>query len=133
MRPANITEDTQEKILQLQSSANSEPTKEQSGTKIIERIPLENSPFTVVITDNNDYFITFGKYRLTQPENILQAYETNNPDPYEEYKVKDIAELACIQAEKQLLEKIWDIIGTMTIIIIEETLKTLYDLKPKDI
>jgi hypothetical protein len=131
MRQANTSDDSQKNILQSQTNANEQHTKENYSNKIIERIPIENSPFTVILHDDNTYFVVMGKYKITEPEELLITEETLKEIGNESLTLKDIPQLAAYQAEQKLQENIWNIIGTVTVIIIQDTIERLYDLKPK--
>lgn len=53
--------------------ANGIPTPQEPLTKLIENIDVPATPFTLVGNPENGYFITLGKYKLTEPQSLRQC------------------------------------------------------------
>lgn len=53
----------------LQSQTNVEEQPKQNSSKLIEREPIENSPFTLIKNEKEEYFIVMGNYRITEIHN----------------------------------------------------------------
>lgn len=56
---------TQRELLHSQTSAENFDTVKQQYSEIIERIPVENTPFTIVGTENR-WMVSLGQYQLTR-------------------------------------------------------------------
>lgn len=59
---------TNTELLNTQTSANQ--TDKENSSELIKRLPIENTPFTMVVQEN-ETFITLGQYKLSPDvENI---------------------------------------------------------------
>lgn len=71
----HLTSTKQRDILNTQSHV--EEIHKQDSTKLIEREPIENTPFWIVGNTENGYILTMGKYKVTQKKfnSIKEARE----------------------------------------------------------
>lgn len=53
-----------------------ETNKQNSNYELIERIEIEDTPFTAIRNDK-EWFLTMGKYRLTEPLQSLKEVKEN--------------------------------------------------------
>lgn len=59
----------------LSSKATPEANNNESNSnELIERVPIEDTPFTAIRYDNK-WFLTMGKYRLTEPTDSLEQIQ----------------------------------------------------------
>lgn len=61
----NQTNLNKSELLNTQLSVAENPNNSVS-TELIERYPVENTPFVIVGNPESGYFLSFGKYRLTE-------------------------------------------------------------------
>jgi hypothetical protein len=94
-----------EEQLNSQESANEKPSNYDST--LIKHIPIKDTPFTVVIKENN-WFATFKNYRITEPKELDFQLNTDEAD-------EQLADIALIEIEN----KRWLVIMYMTAIIHE--------------
>lgn len=93
---SNSTTTKQKDILNTQSNAD-QTHKENSSKPLIERIPIDNTPFTLIGDQEKGYFIAMGNYKIT--DQILKNEE---------------------EANLMLKDKIYEIILNMIVIVDEK-------------
>lgn len=100
----------QKELLNTQLNAK-ETHKENYGNKIIERIPVENTPFTALYVQEQGWFLALGIHRVTE---LCETKE---------------------QAVDMLRIKMWDIVGALALILIDfkEKQKQGFPLTDKEV
>lgn len=48
-----------------------------SNYELMKRKNIENTPFTIITIENNEHFITLGKYRLSEKYETFEEAEQN--------------------------------------------------------
>jgi hypothetical protein len=67
---------TQSELLKLQTSTQSDQeNNSHSNTELVQRHPVENTPFEIVGNPDYGYFITLGIYRLTSTKQTIKDCE----------------------------------------------------------
>lgn len=65
-------ETNQKDILNIQTNAEeNQNSKNYSNNEIIHREQIENSPLFIIGNNIEGYFLTFGKYRITERKNTI--------------------------------------------------------------
>lgn len=93
-------------LLNLQQSVDENPNRENSS-ELIHREAVQGSPFYIIGNKEMGYFLTFGKYRLTEPQETI-------------VKVREI-----------LYNDMWNIVTNLCLCIIGDVdFKKIRDLEP---
>lgn len=56
------------------STTAEQPDNNNSSNELVERLPIKDTPFTAIRLDK-DWFLTMGKYRLTEPVHTFEEIE----------------------------------------------------------
>jgi len=55
-------------------NTNLQDKQESTSNELLEKVPIEDTPFTAIRFENK-WFLTMGKYRLTEPVDTLEAVQ----------------------------------------------------------
>lgn len=86
---------------------NTEEKLTQNDSELFQQFPVDGTPFTIIKLDDK-YFLSMGKYRLSEPKDSLEDVLTEEPEKITWFKILQVVTAIVEESNmnKSILNKI---------------------------